>query len=240
MYCSNKQVGRSRVNKIKEGKKRPPRSRELNKKDGLAHYKPRSSVKVCTNKYKVVGQLKKSNVTALDKLYNIQKDLLSEDYTFGEYEKYVQDKINNNKYYYKNLSQDNLILLHKRYQQLIKKKTNEYNERGDEMEFNRRQRKLFRKKKREIMNNIKRELINDLFKSITDSKVSGVTKNVEFLSNDPEKWNETKLCLFLGGKYIESSDKKWSGIYKKLTSINSGNILNLSNHEDINNYVIKN
>ena len=39
---------------------------------------------------------------------------------------------------------------------------------------------------------------------------------------------------------IESSDKKWSGIYKKLTSINSGNILNLSNHEDINNYVIKN
>lgn len=219
MYCPHKQVGRTRVNKIREGKKQPPKSRELNKKDGLAHYRPRSSVKLPTSKYKVVGQLKKSKVTGLDKLYNLQKELLLEDYTCREYEDYVQDKINDDKYYYKNLSQKNLILLHKMYRRLVQKKNNEYNERGDEIIFNRKQRKLYREKRRGLMNEEKRKLINQLFKALTDSKVSGVIKDVDLLSDDPDRWDDTKLCLFVGGRYIEASDKKWALIYRKLVSL---------------------
>ena len=58
MFSSHSQVGKTRVNKVKEGKKRPPKSRELHKKDGLVQYKPRSSVVVKTPEYKVIGQLK--------------------------------------------------------------------------------------------------------------------------------------------------------------------------------------
>ena len=219
MYCPNKQVGRTRVNKIREGKKLPPKSRELNKKDGLAHYRPRSSVKLPTSKYKVVGQLKKSKVTGLDKLYGLPKELLSEDYTCREYEDYVQDKINDEKYYYKILSQEEVVLLHKRYRRLVQQKNNEYNERGDEIIFNRKQRKLYREKRRGLMNEEKRKLINQLFKALTDSKVSGVIKDVDLLSDDPDRWDNTKLCLFVGGRYIEASDKKWALIYRKLVSL---------------------
>ena len=69
------------------------------------------------------------------------------------------------------------------------------------------------------MNEEKRKLINQLFKALTDSKVSGVLKDVDLLSDDPERWGNTKSCLFVGGRYIEASDKKWALIYRNLVSL---------------------
>lgn len=218
MFSSHNQVGKTRVNKVKEGKKRPPKSRELHKKDGLVQYKPRSSVVVKTPDYKVIGQLKKKNVTDLQKLYELQDRLLQEGYTYSEYENYVQEKINADKYYYKNLSDEKLALLNKRYRRLTQKDTAKFNEREDDRSFKRRQRKLYRAKRKELVDESKRNLINSLFKALSDSKVSGVSRNHDLLSDDPEKWNQTKLCLFLGGRYLESGDKNWANIYNTLNS----------------------
>lgn len=218
MHSSHKQVGRSRVNKVREGKNLPPKSRELNKKDGLVHYRPRSSVIVETNSYKILGQIKKLEVTGIQKLYELQEVLLSDGMTRGEYEDYIQDKINTDKYYYKNLSEENVVELKNRYKRLVQKKNNKYNEIRDKNLFNRKQRKLYREKRRALVNELKRELINSLFKSLGDSKVNGVSRSTSLLSDDPDKWNDTKLCLFLGGRYIESSDKGWTSIYRKLSS----------------------
>lgn len=218
MFSSHSQVGKTRVNKVKEGKKRPPKSRELHKKDGLVQYKPRSSVVVKTPDYKVIGQLKEKNVTDLQKLYELQDRLLQEGYTYSEYENYVQEKINADKYYYKNLSDEKLALLNKRYRRITQKDTANFNEREDDRSFKRRQRKLYRAKRKELVDESKRNLINSLFKALSDSKVSGVSRNHDLLSDDPEKWNQTKLCLFLGGRYLESGDKDWANIYNTLNS----------------------
>jgi len=218
MFSSHSQVGKTRVNKVKEGKKRPPKSRELHKKDGLVQYKPRSSVVVKTPEYKVIGQLKEKNVTDLQKLYELQDRLLQEGYTYSEYENYVQEKINADKYYYKNLSDEKIALLNKRYRRLTQKDTGKFNEREDDRNFKRRQRKLYRSKRKELVDESKRNLINSLFKALSDSKVSGVSKNHDLLSDDPEKWDQTKLCLFLGGRYIESGDRDWVNIYNTLSS----------------------
>lgn len=218
MFSSHSQVGKTRVNKVKEGKKRPPKSRELHKKDGLVHYKPRSSVVVKTPEYKVIGQLKEKNVTDLQKLYELQDVLLKEGYTYGEYEKCVQEKINADKYYYKNLSDEKLALLNKRYRRLTQKDTGNFNEREDDRTFKRRQRKLYRSKRKELVDESKRNLINSLFKALSDSKVGGVSRNHDLLSDEPDKWDQTKLCLFLGGRYLESGDKDWANIYNTLNS----------------------
>lgn len=218
MFSTHAQVGRTRVNKVREGKKRPPKSRELNKKDGLVHYKPRSNIPVPTPEYKVIGQLKQNKVTDLQKLYELQDRLLKEGYSYSEYENYVQEKVNNDKYYYKNLSDEKLALLNKRYRRLTQKDTGKFNEIEDERSFKRGQRKLYRAKRKELVDESKRNLINSLFKALSDSKVSGVSKNHDLLSDDPEKWSQTKRCLFLGGRYLESGDKNWANIYNTLNS----------------------
>ena len=119
MYQNHTQVGRTRVNKIREGKKNPPGSKELYKRDGLTHVRPRSSISNDIPQYKVVGQIKKKNVTGMDKLYSLQKDLLMDGLSLEEYKDYVQDKINNGKYYYKNLSVKDVASLNKRYRRLL-------------------------------------------------------------------------------------------------------------------------
>ena len=63
MFASHSQVGRTRVNKIREGKKNPPRSRELNKNDHFEHIKPRSNISIPKKQSKVIGQLPKNNIT---------------------------------------------------------------------------------------------------------------------------------------------------------------------------------
>ena len=54
-----------------------------------------------------------------------------------------------------------------------------------------------------------KELISELFKEMKKSNTIGITRNPELLSDDPEKWNTTKLYLFTGGRYLEGADQAW-------------------------------
>lgn len=238
MFASDSQVGRTRVNKIKEGKKRPPKSRELNVDDHLVHIKPRSSIEIPKNKYKIIGQLPKKNITGIDKLMQLQHYLLKEGYSVSDYKDYIQEKINNDKYYYKSLSDENISKLHKRYRLLVQKRDNQYNKLGDEKRMNRKQRKLFREKRKNVVDERKRELINKLFLEINRSNTIGLTHNCNLLKDKPENWNNTKLYLFTGGRYIESHDKKWVDIYEKLVSQNTSNVFDMNDKDDMYQYIM--
>ena len=65
MYSSHKQVGRSRVNKVREGLK--------TKKTHVQH--------------------KKNKVTGLDKLFLLQNELFKEGLNLNEYVEYLSDKV---------------------------------------------------------------------------------------------------------------------------------------------------
>jgi hypothetical protein len=238
MFASNSQVGRTRVNKIREGKKRPPKSRELNVDDHLVHIKPRSSIEIPKNKYKVIGQLPKKNVTGVDKLMQLQQKLVNEGYSVGDYKDYIQEKINNDKYYYKTLSDEDISKLHKRYRLLVQKRDNQYNKLGDEKRMNRKQRKLYREKRKNLVDERKRELINKLFVEINRSNAGGITHNCNLLKDDPDNWNNTKMFLFIGGKYIESYDKAWIDIYSKIVSPNTSNIFDMNDQDDMYKYIM--
>ena len=80
MFCSNAQMGRTRVNKVREGLK--------------------------TKKTHV--QYKKNNVTGLDKLFLLQNDLFKEGLDLNEYVDYLTDKIEKKKYYYNGLNSENI------------------------------------------------------------------------------------------------------------------------------------
>ena len=237
MYQNNSQVGRTRVNKIREGKKNPPGPKELYKKDGLQHIRPRSSVSIDIPQYKKVGQIKDKKITAMDKLYHLQDELFLEGLTLDEYKDYVQDKINSEKYYYKNLSVKNVAELNKRYRRLVMKKENEYRMIGEKKELKRRQNKLFRQKRKKGMDQRKHELIDNLFKFMKKSKSIGHIKDTSILSTNPDDWLRTKTSLFSGGRYLDSNDKDWGIIYQRLNSINSAHLLNLHSSTEIYDYV---
>ena len=76
MYSSHKQVGRTRVNQVREGLK--------TKKTHVQH--------------------KKSKVTGLDKLFLLQKELFREGLNLNEYVEYLTDKIEKKNYYYRGLN----------------------------------------------------------------------------------------------------------------------------------------
>jgi hypothetical protein len=192
MYCMNKQSGKSRVNKVVEGKK---------------------------YKRKKTQAKQHKQLTPFEKIKSIQKGLLMKGMGLDEYIKYVQDKINKEKYYYKQLTNDNVEQLHQSFEKLIKKDNNQFNLKEDILEMKRKQRKNFRKQRKEKMDNYKGKLIEGLMIELPSGK--GVIKNTSHLSTDPTKWNETKNYLFPGGCYIEDSDRKWTSIYGKLTSLNS-------------------
>ena len=212
MYCNHSQVGRTRVNKVREG--------------------------IQTRKTHV--QYKKTKRTALDKLFLLQNELFKDGLNLGEYKNYVQDKINNDKYYYKNISEEDVAKLNKRYRLLIQNENNKINERGDEVDFSRNQKRKFREKKRKLVMEKKRELISELFKEMKKSNTTGITRNPELLSDDPEKWNTTKLYLFTGGRYLEGADQAWGIIYRKIESMNTANLFNLCSYSDLKNYVLEN
>ena len=116
MFCSNAQMGRTRVNKVREGLK--------------------------TKKTHV--QYKKNNVTGLDKLFLLQNDLFKEGLDLNEYVDYLTDKIEKKKYYYNGLNSENIEKLKERYEKLIEKENLNYNKIGDEKKLNRKRRKQFR------------------------------------------------------------------------------------------------
>ena len=114
MY-SHRYAGRTRVNKVREG---------------IKNRKPHV-------------QQKKNTVTVMDKLFLLQNELFREGLNLGEYTNYVQEKINEDKYYYKTLSEENVSQLKKRFLRLIQIENNRYNEKGDEKKKKRKQRKIF-------------------------------------------------------------------------------------------------
>ena len=238
MFASHSQVGRTRVNKVREGKRNPPKSRELNKDDHLEHIRPRSGISIPKRQYKVLGQLPKKSITGFDKLVQLQKDLFREGLTLGEYKNYIQEKVNDDKYYYKNLSEEDVSRLHQRYRLLIQKDKNRYNEIGDEKDMNRKQRKLYREKKRDIVNRQKRGMIQNLIREINKGRSIGTTHRCDFLSDNPDQWNHTKLLLFTGGRYMESHDKGWSEVYSKIVSLNTAHLFNLSSGDDFYRYIM--
>tara|TARA_Y100000768_G_C23978673_1_gene684484 strand:+ start:260 stop:898 length:639 start_codon:yes stop_codon:yes gene_type:complete len=211
MYHNNKQVGRTRVNKIKEGK--------LSRKTHVQNKKPKNK--------------------PFNKLFLLQNELFKEGLNAAEYNNYITEKMNQKKYYYRGLTDDDIGVLTERYGDLIQKENNTYTEIGDRKDINRKRRKVFKEKKRNLITEKKRELINQLFKEMKQCRSLGVLRNNESLSSDPSRWNTTKLLLFSGGRYIETSDKGWGVIYQKINSPCSHYLFNLSSNDDLNDYVLQ-
>ena len=212
MFCNDSQAGRSRVSKVREGLK--------------------------TNKTHV--QHKKNKKTGLDKIFLLQNELFKEGLDLDEYVEYLTDKIKKKKYFYNGLNSDNIDALKKRYSKLIEKEQSRYNQIGNEKLLNRKRRKQFREKKRNMIREKKESLINELYKNIKGSQSVGILRNTEFLSSDPDNFNNTKLNLFTGSRYIETQDKKWVEIYAKLSSPYSYHLFDLHSTGALNEYVFEN
>jgi len=212
MYSAHKQVGRTQVNKVRDGLK--------TKKTHVQH--------------------KKNNVTGLDKLFLLQKELFREGIDLNEYVNYLTGKIDKKHYYYRGLNSDNIDVLKKRYGDLIERENMEYNRVGDEKTLNRKRRKQFREKRRTLIYKKRAELIGKLFKNIKGSNSTGVLRNTELLSIDPDRWNDTKKTLFSGGRYLETQDKNWVDIYGLVVSPITAHLFNLHSSHDLNRYVFEN
>ena len=212
MFCSDAQVGRTRVNKVREGLK--------TKKTHVQH--------------------KKDNRTGLDKVFLLQNELFKEGLDLDEYVDYLTDKIEKKKYFYNGLNSDNIDALKERYSKLIEKENTRYNQIGDEKRVNRKRRKQFREKKRNLIREKKESLIDELYKNMKSSQSLGILRNTDILSSDPDKFNNTKLNMFTGTRYIETQDKKWVDIYAKLSSPYTYHLFDLHSTTALNQYVFEN
>ena len=209
MYQNHSQVGRTRVNRLRE------------------------SIK--TKKTHV--QLKKDNITGLDKLFKIQDEIFKEGLDADEYNDYILDKIQNKMYYYRGLSDEKIEKLNKRYGDMVEKENNNYTVIGKNKEISRKRRSDFKNKKRYMVDDKKRELIDSLLKEMKRTTSIGVLKNTDNMSTDPSKWNNTKNLLFSGGRYLESHDHKWVDIYRKLSSNFSPHLFDLHSTSSLNQFV---
>lgn len=212
MYSCHKQVGRTRVNQVREGLK--------TKKTHVQH--------------------KKNKLSGLDKLFLLQKELFKEGIDLNEYVDYLTDKIDKNHYYYRGLNSDNIDVLKKRYGDLIERENMEYNRIGDEKALNRKRRKQFREKRATLIYNKRKELIGELFKNMKSAQSVGVLRNTELLSDDPYTWKNTKKTLFSGGRYLETQDKKWVDVYSIIVSPITSHLFNLHSPQEMNRYVFEN
>lgn len=208
-FSMDRQSGRTRVNFVSDSKK---------------------------NKNKP-SQLKQNDVTSFDKLCELQNIFFKEGMDFSEYENYLQGKINNENYYYKNISQEDVEKLEKRYKKMINNRDNKLNLLLSERNRKNRQNKLFKEKKRTVINEQKKALIDVLFKEITNARTIGLSKQVNTLSSDPESWTETKKFLFLGGRYLDTGDNGWFNIYQKIVSGNNARLFDMTNHDELNKFI---
>lgn len=209
MFQSHKQVGKTRVNKVREGVK--------NKKTHV--------------------QFKKNKDTGLDKLFKLQESLFKEGLDANEYNDYIVDKINNKNYYYNGLTDDNIEKLKERYGNMIEKENNKYIVIGKIKSINRKRRSDFKNKKRDLIVAKKTEIIDSILKEMKKSNSIGVTRNTDSLSRDPGKWNHTKKFLFTGGRYIESHDINWVNLYEKYCSNFSPYLFDLHSTHSLNQYI---
>jgi hypothetical protein len=216
MYCQDSQTGETRVNKYNN----------TSKKNNRKKY-PTSTKLVDNHKY------------TLQKLTGLQNELFQDKLTLDEYKEYLNQKSKDNMYYYRDLTNDGVTLLEKRYEKLIQKENNHYQKIINEKKFRKKQRKLFIEKKERLINEKKRELIFQLLKETRSSNSRGVLHNNDHLSTNPDDWKNTKEYLFIGGRYLESSDKEWVITYNKL--VNGDNFLfDCSSMKDMYRYIYKN
>ena len=207
----DKQAGKTRVNVVSD-----------RKKTGKTHVQLKGN-----------GQ-----TTGLDKLYKLQDEFFKDGMSASDYKDYVQDKINNDMYYYKNLSSDDFDKLKKRYSRMGQSKKNNLNLILSDRIRKKRQKKLFKEKKSDMICRQKRGLIEGLFKEFSKSKALGITNSTQFLSSNPDDWNNTKNLLFTGGRYFESQDKGWVAVYQKIVSGNNAHLFDINSAEDLNQYVM--
>ena len=200
MYNNHKQMGRSRVNWKNDSKK--------------------------TKKTHV--QQKKRNVTQMDKHYGLQRQFLRDGMNFLQYKNYIQEKINDNMFYYRKLSEEDVSKLHQRYRRLVQEKGNRVNELLEYRKRNNRQKILFKEKKKKIMDEQKSKMIDQLLK---------VMNKRDILTSDVDAWTRTKKLLFSGG-YIEKGDEKWSEIYRKIVSPVSAHLFDKHSHDALNEYIM--
>ena len=200
MYSNHKQVGRSRVNWKRESKK--------------------------TKKTHV--QQKKIDVTQMDKHYGLQRQFIRDGMNILQYKNYIQEKINNNMFYYRKLSEKDVSKLHKRYRRLVQEKDNRVNELLEYRKRNNRQKRLFKEKKKKIIDEQRSKAIDQLLK---------VMNKRDILTSDVDAWTRTKKLLFAGG-YIEKGDDKWSKIYLKIVSPVSAHLFNIHSHDALNDYIM--
>ena len=200
MYNNHKQMGRSRVNWKHDSKK--------------------------TRKTHV--QQKKINITQMDKHYSMQRQFIKDGMNFLQYKNYIQEKINNNMFYYRKLSEEDVSKLHQRYRRLVQEEDNKVNELLEYRKRNKRQKKLFKEKKRVIIDEQKSKMIDQLLK---------VMNKRDILTSDVNAWTRIKKLLFSGG-YIEKGDEKWSEIYRKIVSPVSARLFNIHSHDALNEYIM--
>ena len=213
MFCRDAQAGRTRVNKSRESLK---------------------------TKKTHVQYSKTKRASGLDKLFLLQNDLFKEGLDLNEYINYVTDKVNKKHYYYNGLNSDNIDALKERYGKRIERENNTYNQRGDEMKINRKRINQFRVKKRNMIYQKRMELIGSLLKTMKSSNALGVLRNTELLSDDPNNWSNTKKSIFSGGRYLETQDKHWVAIYRKLVSPSSYHLFNLHSLKELDQFVFEN
>lgn len=237
MFASDSQVGKTGVNKIREGKKIPPKGRELNKSNGLEQLKEKSDIPVKKNNCRKVGNVKQNSVTGFQKLLELQDIFLKEGMSFNEYQNYTQEKINNDHFYYVNLNDKQNAELLQRYSRLCQKKNDKNNAIEERHNTSKEFRKQHRSKVSDAVREKKREKIDELFKEINHSSSIGLTRSTSSLSSDPENWDETKKLLFLGGRYLESHDKNWVDIYNKLESPVRAHLFNLHSNDDLSRFL---
>lgn len=193
-YMMTKQSGKVGVNKVKDGKR---------------------------NKRVKTQPKKSSSMTPYEKVRSLQRSLLQEGKSVSQYRDYIQDKINKEKYFYKQLSKNDVDQLYKDYEKLYQKTINQTNLVEGVRGVKRKQRKNFRKQRTEKMNDYKQKGIKVLFKELDKVPPGrGIVKTTH-LSTDPKLWKEMSNSLFTGGSYLLDSDKRWTSIYAKLSPMNS-------------------
>jgi hypothetical protein len=209
-FLRDKYDGRTRVNTFNESKKRR----------------------------KTHVQFVSKSMCGMDKLYQLQNEFFKDGMKYEEYENYIQKKINNDMFYYRNLSEKAVDELKERYKSLRKIKKDKLNQTLANRSFKNDKKKLFKDKKRNMINIQKTNAIEKLFKEINNTTGIGLTKSTGFLSSDPDNWEKTKKLLFIGGRYFESSDKNWVDVYRCIISSTSAHLFNLHSTSSLNDYVM--
>ena len=166
-----------------------------------------------------------NNNKSLKKLIELQKYLILEGYSLKEYERDVQENIENNYFNYRKLNNDDIQFLCKRYNRLLNKAPKDHS-------MSRKQIILYREKRKNLCYEKRRELISKLINEINKTTV----RDLSILSSDPDNWEFTKKFLFTGD-YLTEADRNWCKIYHKLVSPNQAHLFDLNSNDDFVNYI---